>query len=359
MTAHHILVVFPKETSTQIAMYKNNNLLFLKKIRHKPEELSPFSSVAEQWEFRTNKVYKELIDNDINPEEIGVVIARGGLTKPLRSGVYKVNKRMKDDLMKGVLGEHATNLGGLMTDALLKYLPNAIACIADPVVVDELEDVARVTGHPDFNRKSIFHALNQKNIARVYARSLHKTYEEMNMVIVHMGGGGCSVASHLKGKVVDVNQAFDGEGPFAMTRTGTLPAGDLVRLCFSGKYSQEEIIQMITGKGGLLAHLGTTNVEEIQKMIDNNNEHARFIIYALAYQIAKETAAMWTVLEGNVDCIILSGEIFTMKYLTDQIISRIEKLGKIVVFGSINDMDSLAHNGLMMLNGETDLLEYK
>jgi len=359
MTAQQILVVFLQETGTSIAVYKNNNLLFLKKIRHNSEELSPFHSIAEQWEFRTNSVYKELIDNEINLDEIGLVIAHGGLIKPLKSGVYKVNKRMKEDLIKGALGEHASNLGGLMTDALLKYLPNAKACIADPVVVDELNDVARISGHPLFERKSIFHALNQKYIARIYARSLHKTYEEMNMVIVHMGDGGISVAAHHKGKVIDVNQGLDGEGPFAMTRTGSLPAGDLVRFCFSGKYSQEEILRLITSEGGLVAHLKTTDVDEIQSKIDNKDEHVCFIIYALAYQIAKELAAMWAVLEGKVDCIILSGEIFDMKYLTDQIISRVEKLGKIVVFGNINDLDSLAYNALMVLNGETELLEYK
>ena len=354
-----ILVVFPEETGTRIAIYRNNNLLFLKNARHSPDELEKFSSLADQWEFRTESVYKELVDNDIRLDDIGLVISRGGLVKPLKSGVYLVNKKMKDDLMAGINGEHITNVGGLMADALLKYLPNAKACIADPVVVDELEEVARVTGHPDFRRKSIFHALNQKYVGRIYARSLHKTYEELDLVIVHMGGGGCSVAAHRKGRVIDVNQGLDGEGPFAMTRTGTLPAGDLVRMCFSGKHTQEQIIKMITNEGGLSAHLGTTHVDEIQKMTESGNKHAQFIVFALAYQIAKELAAMWTVMEGKVDCIILSGEIFQLKHLTDTILSRIEKLGKVVVFGSVNDLDSLAYNGLMALNGETEILVYK
>jgi butyrate kinase len=181
----------------------------------------------------------------------------------------------------------------------------------------------------------------------------------MKLVVAHMGGGGCSVAAHCKGRVVDVNQAFDGAGPFAITRTGTLPAGDLVRYCFDGKHTEEEVLNMITAEGGLKAHLGSSNTDEIIKMVNAGDEHARFIIYALAYQIGKEIAAMCSVLEGDVDAIILSGEIFTMQYLTDCLGKRIEKLGKIVVFGSVNDMDALANNGLMVLSGETEWMVYE
>jgi butyrate kinase len=353
-----ILVIYPQETNTKIAIYKNNNLLFLKKIRHTPDELKGFKAVVSQCAFRTALVYKELLDNEVKLDEISLVISRGGLIQPVKSGVYEVNNRMMEDLKVGINGEHAINLGGLLAHAMLQYLPNARACIADPVVVDELEDVARVSGHPDFSRKSIFHALNQKYISRIYARSLHVNYEDMNLIVAHMGGGGCSVAAHKQGKVVDVNQAFDGSGPFAITRTGTLPAGDLVKMCFDGKHSKEEIIKMITAEGGMKAHLGTANTDELEKMVNDGDEKARFIVYALAYQIAKEIASMYAVLGGKVDAIILSGEIYTLPLLVDNITLRVENLGKLVVFSNVNDMDALAMNGLMVLSGDTEWLEY-
>ncbi len=353
-----ILVIYPLDLSTKIAIYRNSNLQFLKKIRHKPEELSAFSGISDQWEFRRSLILKELQDNEIDLSEIGLVISRGGLIKAVKSGVYEVNEAMLSDLKAGLNGQHSINLGGMLAHGLLEYLPNARACIADPVVVDEMEDVARMTGHPMFSRKSVFHALNQKNIARVYARSVHASYESMNLVIAHMGGGGCSVAAHRQGRVVDVNQAFDGAGPFAINRTGTLPAGDLVRLCFSGKYDEAAIIRMVTAEGGLMAHIGTGNIDEIIRKLDQNDEKVRFVMYAMAYQIAKEIAAMYVVLEGNVDAVLLSGEIFTIQYLTDSISRHVEKLGKLVVFGSVNDMDALANNGLMVLSGETPWLDY-
>jgi butyrate kinase len=358
MAFSKILVVFPQENNTTIAIYRNSNLLFLKKINHNAESLASFKTIADQWEYRTKLIYLEMVENELKINELGIIISRGGLIKPLKSGVYLVNEDMKKDLYACINGEHAINLGGLIADALLQYVPNAKACIADPVVVDELEDVARITGHPGIQRKSIFHALNQKYIARIYARSLHKTYEEMDLVVAHMGGGGCSIAAHHLGKVVDVNQAFDGTGPFAMTRTGTLPAGDLIRMCYSGKYTQEQMIRMITREGGLYAHLGTINIDEIETMVEQEDEHAKFILYALAYEISKEIAAMYTVLRGNIDGIILSGDIFNIKFLTNNIISRVEKLGKTVVFSTVNDIDALALNGMMVINGETELLTY-
>ena len=354
----NILVIYPLDSSTKIAIYKNSNLQFLKKIRHKPEELGVFKKIADQCRFRSDLIYKELVDNEIRFEDISMVISRGGLIRPVKSGVYEVNDAMLEDLKAGLSGEHHINLGGLLVHSMLQYMPNARACIADPVVVDELEDVARVTGHPEFNRKSIFHALNQKNIARTYARSLHMAYEDMKLVIAHMGGGGCSVAAHCKGRVVDVNQAFDGAGPFALTRTGTLPAGDLVRFCFSGEHTQDEVLNMITAEGGIKAHLGTANIDDLIKRINDGDEHTRFIIYALAYQIAKEIASMYVVLEGDVDAIIISGEIFTIQLLTESIGKRIDKLGKMVVFGGTNDMDALANNALMVLSGESEWMTY-
>jgi butyrate kinase len=354
-----ILVIYPQESSTKIAIYKNSNLLFLKTILHAEETLKTFANVAEQCDYRSGQVYADLRDNECSFDEIGLVISRGGLIRPVKSGVYEVNQKMTDDLKKGINGEHAINLGGLMAQAMLAWLPNARACIADPVVVDEMEEIARVTGHPDFHRKSVFHALNQKYIARVYARSVNKDYEEMNLLVAHTGGGGCSVGAHCHGKVIDVNQAFDGTGPFALHRTGTLPAGDLVKMCYSGRYTQEDVMRMITREGGIRAHLGTSSIDEIERSINNGDEHARFILHAMGYQMAKEIAAMSSVLEGNVDAIILSGEIFAIPALVEYITPRIEKIGKLVTLSDSNDMDALAMNGLRVLSGETAWLIYE
>lgn len=352
-----ILVIYPMEHSTKIALYKNVTLIFLKNIRHKKEELKNFRTVVDQEEYRAAAIIRELQENDIDPAGIDLVIARGGLTKAVNSGVYLVNEAMKADLRAGVQGMHAVNLGGLLADRVIKVLPNAKACIADPAVVDELDDVARVTGHPMFQRKSIFHALNQKYMARRYARSINTPYESLSLIVAHLGGGGISIGAHKNGFVVDVNQAFDGDGPFAITRSGTLPAGELVKLCFSGKYTEQEIMQLITSEGGLYAYLGTDNIDEIEKKINSDDDHARFIAYAMAYQVAREIGAMYTVLE-KVDAIILSGELFHSTYFTECLTKRIEKIAPISLYATVNDMDALVSNAVMLLNGETEAMEY-
>ena len=348
-----------RNVTTKIAIYKNINLIFLKDIRHKRDEICGFKKIADQYEYRKNAILNELKENEIEIDFIEIVISRGGLLKPVKSGIYEVNEPMVEDLRKGIMGEHAINLGGLLADGIAKSLPNAKAYIADPVSVDEMNDLARIAGHPLFERKSIFHALNQKYICRKYARSANLKYDYMNCIVAHFGGGGVAVGAHLKGLVVDVNNAFDGDGPFALSRTGTLPVGDLVRMCFSGKYTKEKLLQMITHEGGLVGHLGTKNIEEIDRRISEGDEKAKFIMNALGYQIAKEIGAMYTVLMGEVDAIILTGEIFNIRDFTKFITERIEKFTKVVVYPLVDDMDSLANNAIMLLKGETEILEYK
>ena len=354
-----ILVIYPEVDITKIAVYRNTSLIFLKSIRHRQDDLNRFTNVIEQLDFRTELILNELKNNQIELGEISIVMARGGLIKPLQSGVYQVNDAMKRDLRKGVMGMHATNLGGLIADKIASVLPQAKAYLADPVVVDELDPIARVSGLPVIERNSIFHALNHKNVSREYANSINKPYDELRLIVVYIGSGGVSVGAHLGGRVVDVNQAFDGDGPFSMTRTGGLPVGQVIDLCFSGKYTREEMRRLITEQGGIQAYLGTKSLSQVLTMIDDGDEQASFIIDAMAYQISKEIGAMATVLDCNVDAILIMGSIMNSKYFSNLLLHRIEKIAPISIYPIVNDLDSLAMNGNMILRGEANIMEYK
>lgn len=352
-----ILAINPGSTSTKIAVYLNNRVIFLKNIRHPPEELRKFKHISEQYEYRKEAILRELQHAEIDLSMIEAVVGRGGLLHPIRSGVYAVNERLKEDLRKGVMGEHASNLGGLIADDIARSLPNAKAYIADPVVVDEMEDVARISGHPLFKRQSIFHALNHKAVGRAYARLVNHQYEEMNLIIAHLGGG-ISIGAHRQGRVIDVNQALDGEGPMSPERSGTLPAGQLVKLCFSGKYSYDEIREMITGQGGLMAWFGTNNGYEIELLAADGDMKAKKIQDAMAYQIAKYIGAMAAVLHGEVDAIILTGGLAHNTALVEYIKKMVSFIAPVVIYPGEDEMHALAMNGLRVLRGELECMEY-
>jgi butyrate kinase len=284
-------------------------------------------------------------------------VGRGGLVRPIESGVYFVNERLRQDLLEGVMGEHASNLGGLIAYDIAKDLPKCRAFIADPVVVDELQDVARIAGHPIFQRYSIFHALNQKATARAYSRLMNRKYEELNIVIAHLGGG-ISVGAHRKGKVIDVNQALDGEGPFSPERSGTLPSGALAKLCFSGKYNLEQIKKMITGEGGYVAYMGTNSAYEVELLAQDGDDKARLIQDAMSYQIGKEIASMCAVLHGDVDAIILTGGISHNPMVVEYIKKMVSFIAPVVIYPGEDEMHALAMNGLMVLKGEIKPREY-
>jgi butyrate kinase len=253
--------------------------------------------------------------------------------------------------------EHASNLGGLIADDIARALPNAKAYIADPVVVDELDEIARVAGHPLFKRISIFHALNQKAIARQHAKSIMKRYEDLNLIVVHMGGG-ITTGAHYKGRVIDVNQGLDGEGPFSPERSGTLPTGDLVRFCFSGQYTEKEVTKMVVGNGGIVAHLGTNSAYEAEQNAQNGDAKAKFILEAMAYQVAKSIGSMVPVLKGEVDAILLTGGVAHSKWITNLIIERVYKFAPVYIYPGEDEMRALAFNGLMVLKGEVEVKEY-
>jgi butyrate kinase len=354
---HKILAINPGSTSTKIAVYHNAKPVFLKSILHDPRELSKFERISDQYEFRKKIILKELKDSHINIEIIEAIVGRGGLVHPIESGVYFINDRLRHDLLEGVMGEHASNLGGLIAHDIARELPNCKAFIADPVVVDELQDVARIAGHPKFQRYSIFHALNQKATARAYARLMNHKYEELNLVLAHLGGG-VSVGAHRKGKVIDVNQALDGEGPFSPERAGTLPAGALAKLCCSGAYTLDEIKKMITGEGGYVAYLGTNSAYEVELQAQDGDDKARLIQDALSYQIGKEIAAMCAVLHGEVDAIILTGGISHNPMVVEYIKKMVSFIAPVVIYPGEDEMHALAMNGLMVLKGEIKPKEY-
>ncbi len=353
-----ILIIYPETYETRIATYRGGQPAFLKTIKHSEEELARFKTVPGQKDWRKELVMNELKQNEIPLDNIGLVMGRSGMVKPVSQGVYLIDDAMVHDLTVGVMGMHETNLGGLIAYDIAKEL-GVNAYMVNPVVVDELDDLARVTGHPLFERKSIFHALNHKHVACKYAKSQNKNYDELNLIVCHIGSGGISIGAHKKGRVVDVNQAFDGGGPFSIKRTGTLPVGQLVRFCFSGQYTEEEIMEMITKKGGYVAYLGTDNLNVINKMIAEGDEKARFISSALAYAVSKEIASHYATLEGEIDAIILTGMIFDSERFLENVKRRIGKLAPLALYPSVNDFEALARFGLMILKDEVEVKKYE
>ena len=353
-----ILAINPGSTSTKIAVYNGTEQLFLKNLKHSAEELAPFAKIADQYEFRKEIILKEVSDADFNLKEFKVIIGRGGLIKPVSSGVLEINEMMLEDLRQGREGQHASNLGGLIAYDIAQGIPGAKAVIADPVVVDELCDFARISGHPLMPRKSVFHALNQKAIARRYAKEVNKKYEELNLIGVHLGGG-ISVAAHNNGKVIDVNQALDGDGPFSPERSGTLPVNELIKVCFSGKYTEQEIKKMVVGAGGYVAYLGTNDAYQVECKAIEGDKKFEFIQEAMAYQISKEVGAMSTVLKGKVDAIFLTGGIAYSKPFVELLKERIEFIAPVHVYPGEDEMGALALNALMLIKGETQSIKYE
>lgn len=357
MDADYILAINPGATSTKIAVYRTNKFVFLKTIRHDYDELSKYKSSVEQLDLRLKLVLKEVEENHIPFDKVGLIIARGGLIRPIESGVYEVNDAMVKDLNEGVMGDHASNLGGLIAHQLRALFPNAGACIADPVVVDELQDVARISGHPEFPRNSIFHALNQKSTARTYAHSRGMEYEDLNLIIAHLGSG-VSVGAHKKGRVVDVNNGLDGEGPFGPERSGTLPTGALVRYCFESGKSLEEVRTVLAGKGGLFAYMGYKDATTLEKLAREGNAKALLIQNAMAYQISKEIGAMAAVLGGEIHAIILTGGIAHNPDLTSYVKEHVSFIAPVFIYPGEDEMRALAQNGALLLKGLVKAKEY-
>jgi len=348
---YKILVINPGSTSTKISVFVDDKEQFTETLRHTNEELAPFNRVVEQFEFRKNVIVSALKKNGVAIESLSVVVGRGGMLKPIKSGTYEVNERMLEDLKTSERGEHASNLGALIAADIARSIPGCKAYIADPIVVDELSPVARIAGHPLFERISIFHALNHKAIAKGYATSIGKEYEQLNLIIAHLGGG-VSVGAHLKGQVVEVNNALNGEGPFSPERSGTLPAYALAELCFSGKYTFSQVTKIITGEGGLVAHLGTNSFNIVAQRVDAGDEKAILISDAFAYNVAKSIGACAAVLKGDVDAILITGGVAHNTKLMEKLTDMVKFIAPVKIFPGEDEMSALAGNGLAVISGK-------
>ena len=353
-----ILVINPGSTSTKMAVYEDEKPILLRNITHTAEELAPFDAITEQQNLRRQLVLDELKRSDI-PLEFDAVIGRGGLVKPIAGGVYEINEQMVEDTLHGcVMHNHACNLGCLIAHEIAATIPGCRAFIADPGVVDELTPLARISGSPLMPRICIWHALNQRAIARRYARGIGREYEDLNLIICHMGGG-ISVAAHEHGRAIDANNALDGEGPFSPERAGSLPAADLIRLCYSGKYTEKQLLKRIAGHAGLTAHLGTNNMREILQRIKAGDEHAQLIVDAMLYHTAKQIASEAAVLCGQIDAILLTGGMAHSDYIVSELRRRIGFLAPVYTFPGEDEMEALALNALAVLQGKRQAKVYE
>jgi len=362
MKSHRILTINPGSTSTKVALYEDEQPLFVETIHHSAEELAAFPRIADQYAFRRDAVLSLLDEKGVDLGSLDAVVGRGGILRPIPSGTYRVNERMLDELRHPKEREHASNLGAIIADEIARraHVP---AFIVDPVCVDEFDDIARISGLPEIERRSLSHALNLKATARRAAKELGKRYDEVNLVVVHMGGG-ISVSAHRRGRMVDVNQALDGTGPFAPERAGGLPVGDVLRMAYSVppyddvRYTYEEMFRKIAGRGGLVAHLGTNDAREVERRIEEGDEHARLIYEAMAYQIAKEIGLMATVLKGDVDAIVLTGGLAHSDMLVNWIVERVEWIAPVMIYPGEDEMLAMAQGALRVLRGEEEAKDY-
>ena len=352
----NILAINPGSTSTKLAVFEDETPRLTRTLRHSVEELSTFPQATDQFEFRKDLVLRELEADGISLQ-FDAVIGRGGLFKPIPGGVYEINDLMLHDA-RHASRPHACNLGCLIAADLAARIPGCRAFIADPGVTDELEEVSRITGSPLMPRITIWHALNQRAIARRYAREQGTCYEDLNLIICHLGGG-ISIGTHLRGRCIDVNNALDGEGPFSPERAGTLPAGPLIDLCYSGRFTREELKKRISGHAGLAAHLGTTDVPTIVSRIAEGDRHAELVLNAMIYQTAKSIGAAATVLYGQVDAILLTGGIAHSDFVISRLTERVSFLAPVHVYPGEDELEALALNALGALRGELKIQEYK
>ncbi|MBT3206980.1 MAG: butyrate kinase [Bacteroidetes bacterium] len=353
-----IIAIKPEKSVTKVGVFQNSNLLFLKNVNHTQEELNKFSKVSDQDEYRADKILQELKNAEIRLDLVRAIVGRGGLIKPIFSGVYGVNDAMIRDLRNSAIADHHINLGGLIAHQLSKKIENSEAFIADPVIVDEMAEIATYSGLPNLHRKSIFHALSHKSVARKFAKSQVKEYEEMNLIVCHLGDG-TSIGAHHNGKVIDVNQAFDGEGPFSFERAGSLPLRGMIKMCFSGSYTEREILNMIQMKGGMVAYFGTNSPAKIESLVSEGNKEVKAVYEAMAYQVSKYIGSMAPVLKGKVDAILLTGHMSQSKRFVNLIRERVELIAPIHIFPDEDTVKSLATNALLVMKGEIEAKVYE
>ncbi len=355
MNSYRVLSINPGATSTKIAVFDDEQVVYKETIEHHGDQLKAFQKIVDQFDYRLELILQKLQENSIAILSLDAVVGRGGLLKPLAGGTYLVNDSLKEDLKAAARGEHASNLGALLADSIARTIGKN-AYIVDPVSVDELEPEARLSGHPELPRISMSHALNSKAVARRAALEMNATYASVNLVTAHLGTG-VTVTAHQNGRMIDVNNAQE-EGPFSPDRTGGLPARALAKLCFSGKYSEKEMMKKISGEGGMFAYLGTRDAREVEKAAQAGDEKSAMVLKAMAYQVAKEIGAMTAVLCGKVDRIVLTGGLAHSKHLTDLISERILFIAPIVIYPGEEELESLAQGALRILRGQEEAQTY-
>ena len=348
---YKVLAINPGSTSTKIALYDDERPLLEVTLRHKTEEIAQFPDIINQLDWRRGLILTALREKEFDIKQLAAVIGRSGLIRPIPAGVYEVNSRMRYDLRNAQM-KHACNLGGLLA-AQIAHMAGVKAYIADPPVVDEMDDAARITGMPMCPRKPIFHALNQKATARLHCDRAGLVYEQANLIVAHMGGG-ISVAAHKQGRIVDVNNALDGDGPFAPDRAGSIPSSELIKVCFSGQYTREELLKFVSSKGGLVAYLGTNSVMEVMGRIAEGDQRAQKVLDAMCYNIAKQIGAMAAALSGRVDGILLTGGIAYNEPVTDYLRDRCGFIAPVTVYPGENELEALVANALVVLRGSVE-----
>ena len=350
------LIINPGSTSTKIGVFEDETLLFEETLRHSTEEIGQFANIVDQKDFR-KKIITDLLEaKEFDIKSLNVVVGRGGMLKPIPGGTYAVTEELLEDLKKGVQGQHASNLGGILAKEIGDSI-GAPSYIVDPVVVDELMPIARYSGVPELPRVSIFHALNQKAVAKRYAKEIGKPYESLRLIVVHMGGG-VSVGAHENGKVVDVFNALDGDGAFSPERAGGVPNGALIKMCFSGKYTEKEVYAKMVGKGGFNAYLGTNDMREVTKLADGGDEKAVMAKQAFLLQVAKDIGSMACVLNGKVDQIIVTGGVAYGADVVAALKERAEWIAPFTVYPGEDELLALAQGALRVLNGEEESKSY-
>jgi butyrate kinase len=355
--AIRVLAINPGSTSTKFGLYDDEKCVIKKTIQHDASLFAHSASALDQKEQRRSSIMQSLEEAGLDYASLGAVAGRGGLLKPIESGTYIINQRMLDDLHSATAAIHASTLGAIIAAEIAGPL-SIPAYVVDPVVVDEMDRNAKLTGMPGVERSSVFHALNQKAIARRLAAELGRPYENTRFIVAHLGGG-ITVGAHRYGRVIDVNDALSGEGPFTPERTGAIPAIPLINMCFSGEYTEAEMIEKVSGKGGMKAYLGTGNLRDVQKMINDGDEFAALVLDSMAYQVSREIGAMAAVLEGLVDAIILTGGLAHSTRFTGAIKQRVDKLAPVHVFPGEDEMLALVSGVLRVLRGEEEAAQYE
>ena len=351
-----MLVINVGSTSTKVAWYQGNDPVATETIRYRSEDLSPYSSLSEQLPLRERDLLEFLKKNGIGIEKADIIVSRGGLGRPAPAGAYEIDEAMCEDLLEGKFGKHPSALGPAMAlNFSRKYGMPAV--VVDPPSTDEFHPLARISGLPEIDRKSALHALNQKAAARRLAGDLGKKYEEMNVIVAHLGGG-ITVGAHREGMVIDCTHGL-GEGPFTPERAGSLPTTDLVEMAFSGWLDKKQILGHLVGQGGFFAYFGTSDVEKVQDMIRAGDEKAKLVYEAMAYQVAKEIGAMSVVLKGKIDGIILTGALAKSEMMTNAISEWIRFIAPVFIYPGEDEISALAQGGLRVLRKEEDLKSYR